>query len=107
MTTTQSFKIYEILQLHLKNDENAKIVMQEIEQIIEAKVNFKKEILATKEDILMLREDLLRFLIIVTIMIGKVKARVKSRKVNTTITHYNRTSLLRGFYLYPNILSML
>ncbi len=35
--------------------------MQEIEQIIEAKVDSKKEILATKENISMLKEGLLRF----------------------------------------------
>ncbi len=61
MTTTQSFKIYEILQRYFKNNDDAKIVVQEIEQIIEAKVDSKKDILATKEDLSLLKEDLLRF----------------------------------------------
>ncbi|MDQ6755878.1 MAG: hypothetical protein M3004_02995, partial [Bacteroidota bacterium] len=52
---------YEILQRYFKNNDDAKIVVQEIEQIIEAKVDSKKDILATKEDLSLLKEDLLRF----------------------------------------------
>ena len=61
MTTTQSFKIYEILQRHFKNNDDAKIVVQEIEQIIEAKVDNKVNVLATREDISLLKQDLLKF----------------------------------------------
>lgn len=61
MTTTQSFKIYEVLQRYFKNNDDAKIVVQEIEQIIEAKVDAKKDVLATKQDIHLLKEDLLKF----------------------------------------------
>lgn len=61
MTTTQSFKIYEVLQRHFKNNDDAKTVVQEIEQIIEAKVDSKKDILATKEDVSTLKEDLYKF----------------------------------------------
>lgn len=61
MTTAQSFKIYEVLQRHLKNNDDAKTVVQEIEGIIEAKVDAKKNILATKEDLSMLKEDLYKF----------------------------------------------
>ena len=35
MTATQSFKIYEILHRHFKNDADAKVVVQEIETIID------------------------------------------------------------------------
>ena len=51
MTTTQSFKIYEILQRHFNNDADAKIVVQEIEQIVENKFETSKNVFATKEDI--------------------------------------------------------
>ena len=61
MTTTQSFRIYEILQRHFKNNDDAKIVVQEIEQIIETKIESKANTLATKEDISILKEDLLKF----------------------------------------------
>ncbi len=61
MTTTQSFKIYEILQRHFNNKDDAKIVVQEIEQIIEAKLESKSNLLSTKEDISTLKQDLLKF----------------------------------------------
>jgi hypothetical protein len=61
MTTTQSFRIYEILQRHFKSNEDAKVVVQEIEQIIEAKLENKSNILATKEDIFLLNQELLKF----------------------------------------------
>ena len=59
MTTTQSFKIYEILQRHFKSSDDAKIVVQEIEQIIEAKVENKSNILATKDGIAGLKGEIL------------------------------------------------
>jgi len=59
MTTSQSFKIYEILQKHFQNAEDAKIVVQEIEEIVEKKVEAKKDILATKEDVHVVKQDLL------------------------------------------------
>ncbi len=37
MTSSQSFKIYEILQKHFQNAEDAKIAVQEIEEIVEKK----------------------------------------------------------------------
>ena len=65
MTTTQSFRIYEILQRYFNNNDDAKVVVQEIEQIIEAKVESKKDVLVTKEDLLNvkneLKEESLRF----------------------------------------------
>lgn len=51
MTTTQSFKIYEILQRYFNNDADAKVVVQEIEQIVENKFESSKSSFATKEDI--------------------------------------------------------
>ena len=58
MTTTQSFRIYEILQRHFKNNDDAKVVVQEIEQIIEAKIENKSNVLATKGDISLLKGDI-------------------------------------------------
>ncbi len=58
MTTSQSFKIYEILQKHFQSTEDAKIVVQEIEQIVENKIETKKDILATKDDIFLVKQDL-------------------------------------------------
>ena len=50
MTASQSLKIYETLQKHFKNNEDAKIVVEQIEQIVEEKINSKKDILLTKDD---------------------------------------------------------
>lgn len=58
MTTTQSFKIYEILQRHFQSNDDTKVVVQEIEQIIEDKIDNKSNILATKGDSSSLKEDL-------------------------------------------------
>ena len=57
MTATQSFKIYEVLQRHFKNNDDAKTVVQEIEEIIEAKVESKMTVLSTKEDLLKFQVD--------------------------------------------------
>jgi hypothetical protein len=61
MTTTQSFRIYEILQRHFKNNDDAKIVVQEIEQIIEAKLENKSTVLSTKSDLSLFKEDFYKF----------------------------------------------
>ncbi|HET7118033.1 MAG TPA: hypothetical protein VFI29_16165 [Hanamia sp.] len=61
MTTTQSFRIYEILQRHFKNNDDAKIVVQEIEQIIETKIDSKSDVLTTKGDLALLKEDIFLF----------------------------------------------
>lgn len=59
MTSSQSFKIYEILSKHFNNPEEAKVVVQEIERAVEDKFQEKKEILATKHDLSELRVDLI------------------------------------------------
>ena len=50
MTASQSLKIYEVLQKHFKNDADAKIVIEQIEGIVENKIQSKKDVLLTKED---------------------------------------------------------
>ena len=51
-------KIYEILQRHFNNDADARIVVQEIEQVVENKLNREKENLAAKPEIMLLRKDI-------------------------------------------------
>ena len=51
MTAAQSLKIFEVLGKHFNNAEDARIVVTEIEQIIESKIADKKDTLATKDDI--------------------------------------------------------
>ena len=50
MTAAQSLKIYEVLNKHFKVDADARTVVEQIEQIVEAKVDSKKDILLTKDD---------------------------------------------------------
>lgn len=50
MTASQSLKIYETLNKHFNNSEDAKLVVEQIEQIVEEKINSKKDILLTKDD---------------------------------------------------------
>jgi hypothetical protein len=61
MTGTQTLKIYEILHRHFKNEADAKSVVQELETVIDNKFVDKKESLATKEDISLMRQDVLKF----------------------------------------------
>ncbi len=58
MTATQSLKIYEILQRYFKNDSDAKIVVQEIEQIVSEKFIQERENLASKSELMLLRKDM-------------------------------------------------
>ncbi len=51
ITTTQSFKIYEILQRYFKNDADAKALVGEIEQVIDNRFLAERDRLATKEDL--------------------------------------------------------
>ena len=60
MTVMQSFKIYELLQRHFKNNDNAKVVVKEIEQIIDAKIE-KSTVLLTKVDLVLFKEDFYKF----------------------------------------------
>ncbi len=60
MTGTQTLKIYEILQRHLKSEADAKAVVEEIEIIIDNKFSHKRESLSTKEDVALIRQDMLK-----------------------------------------------
>ena len=58
MTATQSIKIYDVLVRHFKNDEDARTVVQEIEQIVSEKFLQEKENIAPKSEIMLLRKDM-------------------------------------------------
>lgn len=61
MIATQTLKLYEILHKHFKSDADAKVVVQEIEVLIDNKFEEEKNSLSTKEDIFSLKEDILKF----------------------------------------------
>ena len=51
ITAAQTFRLYEVLQKHFRNEEDAKAVVQEIEQVIETRFQNERDRLATKEDL--------------------------------------------------------
>jgi flagellar motility protein MotE (MotC chaperone) len=51
VTASQAVKMYELLNKHFKNTEDARAVVAGIEEIIDEKFNSEKDRLATKEDI--------------------------------------------------------
>lgn len=58
MTATQTLKIYQVLNKHFKNSEDAEVVVSEIEKIVDNKIDQRKEVLSTKEDILNLKVEI-------------------------------------------------
>lgn len=58
MTAARTLKTYQVLNKHFKNNEEASVVVQEIEDIVDKKIDQRKEIPATKEDILNLRAEI-------------------------------------------------
>lgn len=51
ITASQTLKIYELLNKHFKNEEDAKALVHEIELVIDAKFDAEKDRLATKTDL--------------------------------------------------------
>ena len=75
VTASQAVKMYELLNKHFKNTEDAVAVVAGIEEIIDEKFNNEKDRLATKLDILTLEtrmeqgfKDQLKWLIV--LMVG-------------------------------------
>jgi hypothetical protein len=52
VTASQTLKIYELLNKHFKTEEDAKALVQEIEQVIDVKYQSERDRLVTKEDLL-------------------------------------------------------
>jgi len=50
MSSAQNFKIYEILQKHFQNDQDAKEIVHQIEAVVENRIDQKKDIFLTKDD---------------------------------------------------------
>lgn len=63
MTAAQSLQIYEVLGKHFGNTEDAKIVVTEIEQIIEKKLTEKSDVFASKKDLAETKVDLIKWMV--------------------------------------------
>jgi hypothetical protein len=58
VTASQTLKMYELLNKHFKNTEDAKVMVASIEEIVENKFNDQRDRLATKDDIFCLKSDI-------------------------------------------------
>jgi hypothetical protein len=60
VTASQTLKMYELLNKHFKNNEDAKAVVAGIEDIIDIKFIAEKDRLVTKQDFFDLKQDFSR-----------------------------------------------
>ena len=58
ITATQTLSIYEILFKVIKNEADTKILVENIEQVIDNKFDQSKDLLATKNDISTVRQEI-------------------------------------------------
>jgi hypothetical protein len=58
MTASQSLKIYNVLLRHFKSEEDANIVVQEIEQIVASKFDSRTTDFSTKSETALLNKDM-------------------------------------------------
>lgn len=58
VTGSQALKMYELLNKHFKNNEDAKAMVASIEDIVDNKFNNEKDRLCTKFDMLSIEEEL-------------------------------------------------
>src|SRR5690349_4172197 len=72
MTATQSLKLYQIASKYFKNENDASAFISEIEAVVDNKIDQKKDVLATKEDIGNVRSE-----------INKLRTDIAESKANT------------------------
>jgi hypothetical protein len=58
MTATQSVRLYQIASKYFKNENDASAFISEIEAVVDNKLDQKKDVLATKEDIGNVRREI-------------------------------------------------
>ena len=58
ISASKSFAIHEIINRYFKNDQDARLLVQEIEQVIDDRFQSEKSILATKSDISEIRIEI-------------------------------------------------
>lgn len=74
MSTTQAIELYKILSRHFKNEEEATLIVRDIEQIIADKFDERKDVLSTKEDLANAKADIIKWMFI--FWIGQMAATV-------------------------------
>lgn len=61
ITTTKTFRLFDVLERHFKNKEDVKSVITEIENIIEERFHMEKDRIATKEDLANTKNDIIKW----------------------------------------------
>jgi hypothetical protein len=78
LAAAQSFKIYEILNRHFKDDEDAKALVTEIETVIETRFQAERDRLATKEDLARAKNEIILWIVgFNTVLAGLIITLVK------------------------------
>ncbi|MEO6832396.1 MAG: hypothetical protein ABI378_08240 [Chitinophagaceae bacterium] len=63
LAASQSFKIYEILNKHFRNEADAKALVTEIEAVIETRFLAERDRLATKEDLAKTKNEIILWIV--------------------------------------------
>ena len=58
MTATQSIKLYELFRRYFQNENDAKTFIEEVENIVDKKVDTEKQNYSTKSEVELLRKDM-------------------------------------------------
>lgn len=58
VTASQTLKMYELLNKYFKNSDDAKVLVQGIEEVIDSKFETERDRLATKSDLTIAKEEL-------------------------------------------------
>ena len=72
ITATQSFKIFELLNKHFKNEQDAKLLVAEIENTIETRFQSEKDHLATREDVVNVKVEIIRWVFAFFVMLALI-----------------------------------
>jgi len=78
MSSEQTFRLFTILNKHFKNEEDSRLLVAEIEQVVDQKFDLEVRILATKADLTILRVEVKEDF---TILRAEVKADISRLKV--------------------------
>ena len=78
MSSEQTFRLFTILNKHFKNEEDSRLLVAEIEQVVDQKFDLEVRILATKADLTILRVEVKEDF---TILRAEVKAYISRLEV--------------------------
>jgi len=60
MSFEQSIRLFQIVNKHFKNEEDSRVLVSEIESFVEQRIENKSVILSTKEDVTLLKDEIVK-----------------------------------------------